>query len=116
MITKFELFKSVNIGEPEIGDYVICEEIGIDQVSNFINNNIGKIVSSRSPSVTLINFYLKEELVFIVEYNLKNCEFYIQDFKFDGEPGRRMAKKEIKYWSKNKEELEEILAAKTYKL
>ena len=42
MITKFELFKSVNIGEPEIGDYVICEEIGIDQVSNFINNNIGK--------------------------------------------------------------------------
>ncbi len=45
MITKFKLYEQLNINEPQIGDYVLCDEVDSEIIRvDFIRNNIGKIV------------------------------------------------------------------------
>lgn len=88
MITNFKLFESMNEGEPEIGDWVICEEEdgGIDDVSLFTSTNIGKYVKLESELT--YNYLIHYENV------PKNLE---QFFSFNG---RNMNLSEIKYCSK----------------
>ena len=111
MITKFKIFESVNIGEPEIGDYVICEEESINNtdVKNYTENNIGKIVD---------NLFYGGDCNFLVKYNIdfKTTKFRKERFQLDFHPEgcRIMKNEEIEYWSKDKEQLEAILAIKKY--
>jgi len=41
-------YEEINIGQPNVGDYVICKENSgdrsDDEVADFIVNNIGKII------------------------------------------------------------------------
>jgi hypothetical protein len=82
----------------EIGDYVICSEYDND-INFFIENNIGEVID------------LNCGYPYIVKYNnapegLKNKNFH----------RRGMYKDEIKYVSKNKEDLESILLAKKFNI
>jgi len=99
MITKFKLYESINEGEPEIGDYVIIETDD-DEFKHYSNNYIGEVVDiERKP-------------------NTKRDIYYILFKNFDNRRSDRemIWRYEIKYWSKNKEELEPILQANKYNL
>ena len=91
MITKFKIFESVNKSRPEIGDYVIVHT-GVDNetMDKFYNNNIGQIVG-----------------------NYENGDFF--DVQFDVENNRiphgAIKLSQLKYWSKDKEELELIITS-----
>ena len=91
MITNFKLFE-LNNNNPEIGDYVICDAIDIyDANLNFEEfrvDNIGKILKIDSGIYSI--YY---------EYNVINKK---SNIIYNG------TKDEIKYWSKNKKELEEL--------
>ena len=109
MITKFKIYEAINQGKPEVGDYVICDDILAEgPVKNFILNNIGKYIT----------YNKNTHYSYIIEYdNIPND--IIQKFKknaFHGDNCKRMGIDEIKYWSKDKEELEEILAENKYNL
>ena len=99
------------MGEPKIGDYVYCEEgDGVnhdDKVLIFISNNIGKVYKY------VYDYYL-------IKYNINFKEEGIkkEEFQFIGDPKgcRKMYRKEIKYWSKSKEELELKIATQKYNL
>jgi len=93
------------LNEPQIGDYVICEEssqIGDKRTIQFISNNIGQFIkwntypnSSRYP--------------FIIYYETASVNLF-------SKKTREMNLKEIIYFSKNKEDCEDYLAAKKYNL
>lgn len=84
--------ESLNEGEPEVGDYVIAYNYFYEKNSIYdiyINNNIGKFIS------------ISDDGQYLVEYQ-----------NFPGWKGsesiqRRYVK--IKYWSKDKKDLETIL-------
>jgi len=91
--------------KPEIGDYVICEDEEI--ISNntfrpFIKNNIGQIIEiDEKPP----------------EYNIKyeNIPTHLlNDYFYDD--ARYFYRKEIKYFSDNKEDLEILMNANKYNL
>lgn len=115
MITKFKIYEKLNIGikdtKPEKGDYVITtldyiidegdQAPGIDIIRkcrNYIENNIGQIS------------HYSSDTVFITYENLPVDGNFIpnEDVAFDI--------KYIIYWSKNKKDLEPIIAAKKYNL
>jgi len=111
------------IDGPQIGDYVICDE-GYDEwsmtpygkkLANFINNNIGNVVKIRKGTkfnqknkytIQYQNIPIELEQAFNTWGN-KN----IKDYKI-----RYFSIKEIKYYSKNKEDCEAYLASKKYNL
>ena len=102
MITKFkiyELMNEISTGEPEIGDYVIInwgytiDFNDVQKLRDHIENNIGKIID-----YGFATYYVKYK-------NLPRENKIIQ-----------ISKDYIKHWSKNKEELELILATKKYNL
>ena len=103
MITKFKLFGSINEGEPKVGDYVICEEsVSGEVVKEFISNNIG--IFSKSIH--------DETFKYSIEYeNIPDNIYGAFTNKC-----RRMSRQEIKYWSKDKEELEILLVTNKYNL
>ena len=44
-----KLFEELNIGEPQIGDWVICKDLAvnaddIDEINNFLEKNHGKAI------------------------------------------------------------------------
>ena len=104
---------------PKVGDYVICEEdmkITVDSFelfSIFLSKNIGQIKNS-----CLDNGY-----DFLVQYdtipvNLNRFFSYYEDDKYFSNNGccRSMYIKEIKYFSKDREDLEVIIEAGKYNL
>jgi len=116
MITKFKIYEAVNKGEPEVGDYVIAkiddfgdlfllDEGWFGNIEKIINNNIGILVN------------VVEEIdvtnePFCVKYpgaDFGESDNFEKDYWWFSE-------NDIIYWSKNKEELEEILATKKYNL
>ena len=113
MIIKFKIFEEINDGKPQVGDYVICEEENFNKnpVKKYVNENIGKIIKIHSPNSILW---------FLIEYDIDfiTCGFDIDKFQLEEDPigCRNMNRDEIKYWSKDKEELESILSAKKYNL
>jgi len=110
MITKFKLYESINKGKLKIGDYVICDDKSDvpEHSIEFIKNNIGKYVKFITNSV----------YSYIIEYeNIPNeCKSEFEENMFNDINCRRMELKEIKYWSKDKKELEEVLAANKYNI
>ena len=100
MITNFKIFENINIGEPEIGDYVICMEYDIDdyKMLNFISKNIGKYIGVGDI-----------ECPYEIKYN--NVPKYLTDyFNYNGKSGERLySRNEILYWSKYKKNLMRFL-------
>jgi len=108
---EFEEIRTIK-DEPQIGDYVICEEDpSYSGLSQFISTKIGKIIG-----------FSKNGYYHIVQYQnipeLLKFYFTYQDFDnlkryYNCVP---MLTENIKYWSKNKKDLEAILAANKYNL
>lgn len=116
MITKFKIYESINEGEPKVGDYVICHEktdnnaLMYRKIEKFINSNIGKIVRERD-----------DIFVFWVDFEEIPNDNKFKMFFSSGEVNtpetwRKMKRKEIIYWSKNREDLEPLLASKKFNL
>ena len=101
MITKFKLYEEINQNEPEEGDYVICSEYEKD-IKDFIENNVGQYV----------HYEVGARYPYDIEYNIPDniIKIYFEN------NCRRFSFDEIKYWSKDKDELESFLAAKKYNL
>ena len=114
MITKFKLYEELNVGEPEVGDYIISD-IKINGEMIRLNNLIGKYSK-------FINNHHKDDYNYIVYYTIPD-NFLINDniLKRHGSlNGNRykinLSRSEIEYWSKDKEDLEDVLATKDFNL
>ena len=119
MITQFKIFENVNHGEPEVGDYVICHS-HMDffyEVNDFTKTNIGEIIKIDSQ----VDKYKYEyddniDVIYMVKYENvpKTLDFLVfKDYDCDSFV---MYKDDIKYWSKNKEELEKVIEAEKYNI
>ena len=105
--------------EPKVGDYVACEENLLfsseDDLSNhnFISNNIGRITKIEEEGPYRDSYKDKVYIAYIVEYDNvpKDKKYNILYFK-----NLFFSLREIKFWSKNKEDVEEYLTAKKYNL
>jgi len=102
-----KLFEKYNIGEPVLGDWVICKDMDYPinkELTSFINNNVGKIVSNN-----LSGYWVYWVKYYNIPDDLKIC---FRDSKMS------MRRKDIKYWTipTNKKELETILQANKYNL
>lgn len=98
---------------PEVGDYVICEEIftskDFNELCGFISNNIGQIKEIiRKNKNFLIYIILYEK----IPNNLKSSTY----FYGKNNNLRQMKRNEIIKFSKDRNELEEYLIAKRYGL
>lgn len=100
-------YEEINIDKPQIGDYVILDKT-FD--AEFCSNNIGQIIKA-DPEVSVYFSELYGDHDYIVKYeNMpKEPEEFIGDKTFTSFEW-------ILYWSKNKEELEAILASSKYNL
>ena len=116
MITKFKIFEAwklffPNKNVPQKRDYVICNrqfafktDDPLFKVDEFINNNVGQIV--KIEHLGGIKWY------YVEYYNIPKelwSEFYLNDSTL-------MQLKHIKYFSKNKENLEAILTANKFNI
>jgi len=113
MITEFKIFEKLNIGKPRVGDYVIIQTNHKDpRLINFFENTITKIVGTKDLFGTLhyIVYFdnIPEELSEIFDSPFRSKIWRTEHHHFTIE--------NIKYWSKNKEDLEYILAANKYNL
>jgi hypothetical protein len=93
MITKFKLFENMNEGEPEVGYYVILN------ISTYVFmpdefDNIQKLKND----ICKITDIKKSKKIYVIN----DCWLASID--------------DIKYWSKNKEDLEPILNGKKYNI
>jgi hypothetical protein len=107
-----KLYEELNVHEPKVGDWVILQLHSIDfltvlanneneKFNNYINIHIGKIVS-----------YMKNSYM---EYGIfyENFPEIFEDLYRNPVPVHTA---QIKYWSKNKEELQFIIDANKYNL
>lgn len=91
MITKFQIFEEINKDTPEVWDYVILDVLSNDEnLAYLLKNSIGQIIDIDSGDYPY-RIRLNDEL-----------EYFQRD--------------EIKYWSKNKEDLEVLLSQQKYNL
>ena len=96
MITKIKIFESINEKSPEVGDWVICEEFEpMLEIGIFTSNNIGKF----------IKYDGNEAYPYIIKFD--NIPKELETFFSNNE--RNMLNEEIKYWSKNIEDIQLIL-------
>lgn len=80
---------------PEIGDYVILDH------EWFYENKIGKVLNIINKKLEFNGYKTK----YYIRIILENRKHYVE-----------VDKKDIKYWSKNKEDLETILIQQKYNL
>ena len=120
-----KLFEELNIGEPQIGDWVICKDLdvdadGIDEINNFLEKNIGYYL--RTPNLNdsniKINTDLRKTYKYLIQYRNVPDELE-EEFNF-GEPNdfncRIMKREEILFWSKDKKDLDPFITANKYNL
>lgn len=94
--------------EPEIGDYVICED-GFNEAKEFLQNNIGQYINiDEFPVHAYCHYLIKYENV------PHNLQMYFNYNEIIGVRPMRLT--EIKHFSSNKEELEALLAQNKYNL
>jgi len=99
---KVNKFNENNNDEPKVGDYVICTENQLDhEFNNFIADNIGKII------VISNDKYAYEIRYYNIPYRFN--DYFYNDIRGFGEY-------EIIHFSKNKAELETILATKKFNI
>jgi len=109
----YKIFENFNQKNPQIGDYVLCEEEDLGDgnsalidVKNFVKNNIGK----------LIKIVDEKRYNYFVQY--ENIPENIIDFFYfrENKSSRIYYRKEIKFFSPNKKDAEIILQANKYNL
>jgi len=92
----------------EIGDYVICEESNIgsdDDTMKFLSENIGQYV----------DYSDNDQYPYVIQY--EDCPSDLNGFNYTTrENARLMERKEIKYFSKNKEDLLPIIDVNKYNI
>ena len=93
---------------PQVGDYVVCEEgIGINELCDFINNTVGKIIKIDKSVL----------FTYIVKYENIPQDFKIYFNIFGSlDNSRGYSTNELLFWSKNKKDVEEYLMSKKYNL
>lgn len=110
--------------EPEVGDYVICEEFSVlgdfSDLTYYISSHIGKFIryTEASDGWRVCRGRVNQhDYPYLIEYeNIpEEMNVYFRN-GLEGETCRGMRLSEIKYWSKNKKELEAVLIAKNYNL
>ena len=104
-----------NNQEPEVGDYVICEDcVSLEEeFKNFMCNNIGLIVEinpNTNYPYTLYYENIPDNIIDGFSCVLNN------NYEYDYKCLRAMSREEIIHFSKNKEDLETILASNKYNL
>lgn len=135
MITKFKIFEELNEDEPaEEGDYVICStNPAWVEINDYLKSSIGRIESIGSdkyyPGKSLGN----DHLVYFTDVPVDFKPFDFFDFKrrdkndysstktspVSGEFKlyyKSFNKYEIKYWSKDKDDVEAYIAAQKYNI
>ena len=100
---KYMKYFEMNQGSPEIGDYVICET-EFDNESIFTNDNIGKI----------INYDYNSNFPYAVTYD--NIPFNLSNGNYGGNEVITFNLTSIKYWSKDRNELEIILKSNKFNI
>lgn len=92
-----------NINELQIGDYVICHELGYindDEIDNFIQNNIGQ-------------YTVYDDIIdcppYVIQY--ENIPIRLNDY-FNSDNERRMHRDEIIFYSSNKKTVEDFIKIK----
>lgn len=115
MITNFKIYEKLE-NKPELGDYVIVSIISDliqtynDDEQDFIENHIGKIVEIiKYPST----------IYYAVEYDIPKdfVPYPYYRTKYSGwKSAWQFERKDLKYISKNKEDLIPIIDAKKYNL
>jgi len=103
MITKYKIYEKIEIIKPpfEIGDYVITKSQNAGLISIFTDNNIGQ----------LLKYYNNNGCRIKYDNIPKNLKGF-----FDNTDVRGFDLNQIIYWSKDKKDLEVILASKKYNL
>jgi len=112
MITKFKIYESIDIGEPELGDYVICDESVEPILSDWLKANIGRAITTENRNGCIFDVYYDNEPP-------GNISFYFQGpkmFKLKERYYRPMRRDEILHWSKNKKDLDFFIDAIKYNL
>jgi hypothetical protein len=113
------MFESINQGEPEVGDYAICHSHMefFTEVNDFTETNIGELIKIDSQ----VDKYKYEyddniDVIYMVKYENvpRTLDFLV--FKEYGGDSLVMYREDIKYWSKNKEELEKVIESEKYNL
>ena|ERR1035437_7669137 len=104
------LKKFENISEPQIGDYVLCEDKYVinDEVKKFLKNTIGKIININD--TTTPPYSIQYENI----PNTISNEYF--DYLDVNTTIRYMHKNEIIHCSKNKEDLEIYIESEKYNL
>lgn len=110
-------YESVN--KPQIGDYVICEEINNNttsthaiEINKYVMLHIGQIIKIFPPTSDL-------GVMYVVKYEnlpneLQNSFIFYDDIEHHDRRG--FYTDEIKFYSTNKKDLEDILLLKKYNL
>jgi hypothetical protein len=107
-------YETLNIGQPKVGNYVLCEEIS-SSTAEYTKNNIGKIIFIIDDDKDNMEKYrLFNDYKYIIWYE-HTIEIPRDEVYFNG-CCRRMKRAEIKYWSKNKRDLQAILKLNKYNL
>jgi len=115
-IKKYETITDDIKIEPQVGDYVICEEQTNQgkELNDFINNTIG-IFNGKVNQTTeniLILYSVKYKDIPHGQKSGSNFTYFVKGNYYT----RNFYRREIKHISKDKKELEAILAAKKYNL
>jgi len=112
MIKYFKIFETVNQGEPEVGDFVICKKrnkiptLNLDpNFNDFISSNIGKIISFDELNGYSVHF---DDVPYEIRYNFG----FWQPLYRTG----RILTFNLLYWSKNREDLLPFIQANKFGL
>ena len=92
-------FENINVNEPKIGDYAICNDSNKNYLNKFLLTNIGKIVD--------INIY--KYYPYIVNYDNVPEDYYEAFSHPTYIDSRDFKREEILYFSENIEDLKAIL-------
>ena len=112
-------YESIN-GEPQVGDYVICNEVSASKTSiKFTSENIGQIVgitkSSNHPYIIRYDKVSNQTLK--KEFHQTIWNFCSADqFGIYGKNCTVMRKDEIKYFSHSREDVELFMNIEKYNL
>ena len=125
MITRFKIFEELNEGDPEKGDNVICEykepnipdrilnkPNAIENINNFLSNNIGVIIRTGDKDEKHRGYHVLYTQH--IPYNLLTYGFF--DYTRHNYSSASFRYDEIIFYSKDKYDVEAHIAAEKYNI
>lgn len=125
MITKFKIFENLNQGQIEVGDFVLCQ---IDYNSLSVPGRLSEINNALLTHIGTVNKISEypnnifKDWKYYIKFKIDKDEDFWYCFTFNGNEKNENYKiigikeNEIKYWSKNKEDLDVIVKSIQYNL